>query len=88
MAEVQIGAWEADEDELDRQHDATVRRGARQVALEPRAQNARYDAEAHALIIELTNGVTVSTPIHLPQGLEGAPAERLAAVVLGPRGAS
>lgn len=39
-------------------------------------------------MIELTNGVTVSTPIHSLQGLEGAPAQALAAVVVGPRGAS
>jgi len=88
MAKVQIGVWEVDEDELARQHEAAVRRGTRQAALEPRAQNARYDAEAHALIIELTNGVTVATPIHLLQGLAGAPAHALSAVVLGPRGAS
>ncbi|MFO7635064.1 MAG: DUF2442 domain-containing protein [Caldilinea sp.] len=88
MAKVRIGAWEVDENELDRQHEAALRRGAQQAALEPHARSAHYDAEAHALIIELTNGVTVSTPIHLLQGLEGAPAERLAAVVLGPRGAS
>lgn len=88
MAKVPIGAWEVDEDELDRQHDAALRRGARQAALEPRVQSARYDAEVHALVIELTNGVIVSTPIHLLQGLEGATAQTLAAVVVGPRGAS
>ena len=88
MAKVQIGVWEVDEDELDRRHEEAVRRGTRQAALEPHAQNARYDAEAHALIIELTNGVTVATPIHLLQGLAGAPAQALSAVVLGPRGAS
>jgi hypothetical protein len=67
---------------------STVNTKARQAVLEPYVQSAHYDAEAHALIIELTNGVIVSTPIHLLQGLDRAPAQMLAAVVLRSRRAS
>jgi hypothetical protein len=88
MAKAQIGAWEVEEAELERQHQDAQRRGARQAATEPRALSVRYDEKPAMLVIELTNGVTVTMPVQLLQGVAGATEQALSAVALGPRGAS
>lgn len=53
---------------------------------EPRAQAARFDAEAGRLVIELANGATFLVPAGLVQGLEDADATSIAAVEIVPGG--
>ena len=88
MAKVKIGPWEIEEDELDQQHQSAVQRGANKTQSEPQAQSVTYDATTNRLVIELKNGVIFQLPCPLVQGLGDAPADAIAQVRLGPRGAS
>ncbi|MDQ3812996.1 MAG: DUF2442 domain-containing protein, partial [Armatimonadota bacterium] len=85
---VQIGKWTYTEEELQRMFEAATQRGKELDATEPRAVSARYDHKWQRLIVELRNGVILIVPVDLLQGVGGAPAESIAEVELGPRGAS
>ena len=64
--------------------DAAAGRGKIARSLEPRAAAARYDAQAHRIVVDLTNGCTFAFPPALAQGLEQATAAQLAQVeILG-----
>ena len=88
MAKVKIGKWEIEEDELDQQHLVAQRRGEAQRQTEPQAQQVTYDRAKEQLVVELKNGVILLLPRHLIQGLQDATAEQIAALQVGPRGAS
>ena len=88
MAKVKIGAWDIEEEELERQHKAAKRRGKETALNEAQAKTAYYDASTERLVIELKNGIIFQLPRSLVQGLSDAPSEELARVRLGPRGAS
>lgn len=88
MAKVKIGQWEIEEDELEQQHQTAVQQGANKAQREPQAQTITYDSATNRLVIELKNGVIFQLPCPLIQGLGDAPAEAIAQVRLGPRGAS
>lgn len=88
MAKVQIGHWELEEEELDRQHQEAQKRGAEIMHREPQASNVSYDHKSNRLVIELKNGVILMLPCVLLQGLAEATPEDIAQVQLGPRGAS
>jgi hypothetical protein len=47
------------------QIDAALDRGKRRLETEPRAASARYDREAHRVVVELTNGCALAFPPHL-----------------------
>jgi hypothetical protein len=88
MAKVKVGAWEVEEEELERQHKAAKRRGKETALNEVQAKTAYYDAATERLVIELKNGIIFQLPRSLVQGLSDAPFEELARIRLGPRGAS
>lgn len=88
MAKVKIGKWEIEEDELDQQHLVAQRRGEAQRQTEPQAQQVTYDRAKEQLVVELKNEVILLLPRHLIQGLQDATAEQIAALQVGPRGAS
>lgn len=88
MAKVQIGKWELEEEELDRQHQEAKQRGAEIMDSEPQASNVSYEHKSNRLVIELKNGVVLLLPCTLLQGLAEANPEDIAQVRLGPRGAS
>ena len=88
MAKVKIGKWEIEEEALEQQHFAAQRRGEAQLQTEPQAQQVTYDRAKEQLVIELKNGVMILLPRHLLQGLQDATAEQIAALQVGPRGAS
>lgn len=88
MAKVKLGKWEIEEDELEQQHLAARQQGEAQLQTELQAQQVRYDRAKEQLIVELKNGIIILLPRHLLQGLQNVPAEQIAALQVGPRGAS
>lgn len=64
---------------------ARASRAGRQAAkMEPRAARATYRARDNALLIELTNGATITIPIKLISGLKrAAPSDMRSVEVLG-----
>jgi hypothetical protein len=60
------------------------KRGRLAQGLEPRAASARYDRAAGTLVIDLTSGASLTVPVRLVQGLDGASPDALAAIeILG-----
>ena len=57
--------------------DLAIERGADARRTEPRAASARYDRATGRVIVELTNGCTISFPPALAQGLERATGDQL-----------
>ena len=53
---------------------------------EPRAKSARFDPTPRRVVVELTNGLTVSFPPELLQGLEEASHEELSEIRVLPTG--
>lgn len=66
--------------------EAATARGARRRATEVYARSARYDASAHAVIIDLSDGSSASLDPQQTPGLERASADALAAVEVSPSG--
>jgi Protein of unknown function (DUF2442) len=64
------------------QIDAAAERGRVAHSNEPRAQSARYDRQLRRVIVELTNGCSVTFPPHLVQGLESATDDQTAHIEL------
>ena len=73
-------------DNFNREYAAAVRRGKKSDAEEPRAVSAHYDHRTHRMVVELRNGVVISFPTSLAQGLRGALPKQLAAVEITPSG--
>jgi hypothetical protein len=71
---------------FDREYAAAVKRGKQWDAEEPRAVSAHYDRRSHRIVVELRNGIIVSFPVNLAQGLRGALPRQLAAVEITPSG--
>lgn len=88
MAKVKLGKWEIEEDDLEQQHWAAQQQGELQLQTELQAQQVTYDGIKEQLVIELKNGIIILLPRHLLQGLRDATAEQIAALQVGPRGAS
>jgi hypothetical protein len=88
MADLKAGKWTYTEEELERMFDEADRRGKESLKTEIQAHEARYDRKTDRLVIELKNGATFIVPCDLIQGLRGADPKDIAAVELGPRGAS
>lgn len=88
MAKVKLGKWEIEEDELEQQHLAARQQGEAERQTELQAQQVTYDRAKEQLVIELKNGIVILLPRHLLQGLQDVPAEQIAALQVGPRGAS
>lgn len=71
-------------DLTDAEIDAALERGRQAGLNEPRAEAARYDRSRHAIEIEFANGIKMSIPVGLLQGLEAAAPTYLAKVeILG-----
>ncbi len=60
--------------------DAALQRGQVARNSEPRATSATYDARSQNVVIGLSNGVTISVPVDLVEGLAGATAAERAEV--------
>lgn len=88
MAKIQIGQWEIEEEEFEQQYLAAKVRGQEQLQTEPQVRQVTYDQQKEQLVIELKNGATMLLPRHLLQGLQEASPDEMAAVQVGPRGAS
>jgi len=68
----------------DTQIDEALERGRIASFREPRAATVHYDCRLDQVVVELTNGCTLSFPPRLAQGLEAATEEQLAQVeILG-----
>jgi hypothetical protein len=67
-------------EQLDREIEEAIVRGARATAAEPRAVRAWYDADSGRVMVELTSGILFGFPSEFGQGLRGATARELAAV--------
>jgi hypothetical protein len=68
------------------QFEEAAKRGARDLAIRPRAHAARYDHDSGRIVIDLVSGATFSFPATLAQGLEQASADQLAAVEIAGAG--
>ena len=88
MAGLKAGKWTYTEEELDRMFEEATKRGKESLKTEVQAHSARYDRKTKRLVIELKNGATILIPCELIQGLRDAEPKDIAAVELGPRGAS
>ncbi|MFN8444109.1 MAG: DUF2442 domain-containing protein [Caldilineaceae bacterium] len=88
MANLKLGKWKIDEQELDRQFDLATARGQEWLEIEPQVEQASYDAVGEKLVLELKNGVVFQLPKRLVQGLATASNEAISTVTVGPRGAS
>src|SRR2546422_8754462 len=88
MATLKAGKWTYTEAEFERMFAEATKRGKEAMKTEIRARQARYDRKSNRLIIELMNGATHIVPCDLIQGLRDADPKDIAAVELGPRGAS
>ncbi len=88
MAGLKAGKWTYTEEELERMFEEADRRGKESLKTEIQAREARYDRKTGRLVIELKNGATFIVPCDLIQGLRDADPKDIAAVELGPRGAS
>ncbi len=87
-AMLKAGKWTYTEKELERMFAEADRRGKEALKTEIQARRAYYDQATGRLVLELKNGATHSVPCHLIQGLRNADPADIAAVELGPRGAS
>ncbi len=85
---IKAGKWTLTEEEFERQFAEATKRGEEAMKTEIRARAARYDRKSNRLIIELKNGATHIVPCELIQRLSDADPKDIAAVELGPRGAS
>lgn len=88
MAKAKIGKWEIEEAELEQQHLAARQQGEAHLQTELQAQQVTYDRAKEQLVVELKSGIIILLPRHLLQGLQDATAEQIAALQVGPRGAS
>ncbi|MEP7341574.1 MAG: DUF2442 domain-containing protein [Acidobacteriota bacterium] len=82
------GKWTITEEEFERQFAEATKRGKEAMKTEVRATAASYDRKTKRLVIELRSGATHIIPCELIQGLRDAAPKDIAAVELGPRGAS
>lgn len=85
---LKAGKWTYTEEELEQMFAEADRRGEEALKTEIQARAARYDRKTKRLVIELKNGATHIVPCELIQGLHDAAPKDIAAVELGPRGAS
>lgn len=85
---LKAGKWTYTEAELEQMFAEADRRGEEALKTEIQAHAARYDRKTNRLVIELKNGATHIVPCALIQGLHDAAPKDIAAVELGPRGAS
>lgn len=76
------GQWVYDEKELDQQIKMATQRGEASLRLEPRGESVRFDATSDCFTIQLTNGVTLTIPRRLIEGVADATPEDAAAVTL------
>ncbi len=88
MANLKLGNWEIDEQELDRQYDLATARGEEWLEIEPQVQQVCYDPAIEKLVLELKNGVVFQLPKHLFQGIATASDDAIQSLKIGPRGAS
>jgi hypothetical protein len=88
MAALRAGKWTYTEAEFEQMFEEANRRGKESLKTEIQAREARYDCKTNRLVIELKNGATFIVSCDLIQGLRGADPKDIAAVELGPRGAS
>lgn len=88
MATLKAGKWTYTEEELERMFEEADRRGKEALKTEIQAREVRYDQPTNRLVLELKNGATHIIPCELVQGLREAAPQDIAAVELGPRGAS
>ncbi|MCI0387355.1 MAG: DUF2442 domain-containing protein [Acidobacteria bacterium] len=88
MATIKAGKWTMTDEEFERQYAEATKRGKEEMAAEIQARAASYDRASDRLIIDLKNGATFIIPCDLIQGLRDAGPDDIAAVELGPRGAS
>lgn len=88
MATIKAGKWTMTDEEFERQYAEATKRGKEEMAAEIRARKASYDRASDRLVIDLKNGATFIVPCNLIQGLRDANPDDIAAVELGPRGAS
>jgi Protein of unknown function (DUF2442) len=65
---------------------AAVSRGNRRSMREPKALQARFDAREHRICVELSNGVSMSFPPSIAQGLSSASAKDLTQIEISPQG--
>lgn len=77
-----------DEKTFDEQYERGLAAGREARLTEPRATSARYDRRNNRLAIELTNGVHLTVPCELIQGLKDADPDEIARVKVMPRGAA
>ena len=73
-------------DLTDAEIDAALERGRKASASEPRATAATFDRTTQKIAVTLSNGVSVSLPPSLIQGLAGATLEEIAEVQVQARG--
>lgn len=85
---IKAGKWTITEEEFERQYAEATRSGKEALKTEIQAREVRYDQPTNRLVIELKNGATHIIPCELVQGLREAAPQDIAAVELGPRGAS
>jgi len=88
MAKVKFGAFTYTDEELRKQFKDATRRAAEADRQEPRAVDAYYDTHTKRIVVELTNGVVMSIPPQVLQGLAGASPKDLAEVEVSPLGTS
>lgn len=72
--------------EVTRAYGRATKAGEARLAATPRASKAYYDSRKGRLVVELNNGVILTLPPKLLQGLQGATAAELAAVTITPLG--
>jgi Protein of unknown function (DUF2442) len=65
---------------------AAAARGKKRSAREPKALQARFDAREQRICVELSNGVSMSFPPSIAQGLRSASAKDLAQIEISPQG--
>ncbi len=70
----------------DAEIDAARERGRLAASAEPRAASAIYDKRLQRLIIELSNGISISIPPRLIEGLGDATPAQLAGIVIQGQG--
>lgn len=77
---MQAGKWFYSEEELEKMHEAAVKRGEENRRTEIRALTAKYDRKTNRLILELSNAAVFIVPCNLLQGLTDATPELLTEV--------
>ena len=68
------------DEQLDREIEDAIKRGARAAVTEPRATVAWYDVHSGRVMVELSNGILFGFPAEFGQGLQGTSEANLAAV--------